>query len=85
MKRIRTAISNWLDRQDERWRALPLHRQQRYTMYFFAAYLLLTAAVFLKIWYDMATSGSRMFIEHIHSPVRKKEALPPNCTHYQTN
>lgn len=65
-------MDRWFDKQDERWRALPLERQRRYTLYLFAGYLLLTAGVILKVCYDMAKSDNKMVIEHIDNPVLKK-------------
>lgn len=76
METIRTTIQRWLDRHDKSWRALSLERQRSYTLYLFLAYLLLTAVVILKVWYDMVKSDNRMAIEHIDNPVRKKESPP---------
>jgi hypothetical protein len=73
MKTIRINIDKWFDKQDKNWRALPLKRQRRYTLYFFAGYLLLTVVVIFKVWYDTGKPNSSMAIEHIENPVLKKE------------
>jgi hypothetical protein len=74
MKTIRINMDRWFDKQDERWRALPLERQRKYTLYLFAGYVLLTSAVILKVCYYMAKSDNKMVIEHIDNPVLKKES-----------
>jgi len=55
---------------------LPLRKQHQYTLYFFVGYLLLTAGVIYKVWYDTSTSGNDMVIEHIENPVLKKDEDP---------
>lgn len=72
MKTLRTSIDRWVEIQDKSWRALPLKRQRRYTLYLFLAYLLLTAGVIFQICYQMAESGNEMPIEHIENPVLEK-------------
>ncbi len=74
MKTIRTTIGRWLDKQDKSWRDLPLDTQRGCTLCLFSAYLLLTAAVVLKVCYDMAEPENRMVIDPIDSPMRKKES-----------
>jgi hypothetical protein len=74
MKTIRINVDKWFDKKDELWRALPLNKQRRYTLYLFSVYLLLTVGVILKVCYDMAKSDNRMVIGHIDNPVRKKES-----------
>lgn len=66
-------MDRYLDRLDERWRALPLRKQHQYTLYFFVGYLLLTAVVISKVWYDTKKSGNSIIIEHIENPVLKSE------------
>lgn len=80
MEKVRMYISNWLDRQDSSWRALSLEKQRRYTRFLFLAYLLLTAVIIFQLWCDAARSDSGLAIEHIDSPVPKREspALPPD-------
>lgn len=74
MKSIRIILAKWLEKQDKGWRALPPAKQRRYTLCFFLAYLLLTAAVVTKACCDMADPDGSMVIRHIDSPVRKKES-----------
>ncbi len=57
---------------NERWKSLSTDKQHQYTLYLFVAYLLLTAGVIFKIWYDTSKSGNHMVIEHIENPVQKK-------------
>ena len=84
MKKIRANIDSYFDKLDERWRTLPLRKQHQYTLYFFVGYLLLTAGVIFKVWYDTAKSGNDMVIEHIENPVLKKmKVLQDYRTHYQ--
>jgi hypothetical protein len=71
MKSLKTTIDKWLDKQDKRWQALPVKKQHRYILYFFAVYLLLTAIVIAKIWDDARTSQKSMVIEPIENPVLK--------------
>lgn len=67
-------MDRWFDKLDESWRALSLDRQRRYMLCLFLVYLLLTAVVILKVWYDTAKSDNRMVIEHIENPVLKNES-----------
>lgn len=67
-------MDKWFDKLDKRWRSLPVRRQHKFTLYIFAGYLLLTAFVILKVWYDMANSDNKMVIEHIENPALKKES-----------
>lgn len=76
MKTIRSNIDKWFDRPEESWQALPLYKQQRYILYFFGAYLLLTAGVIFKVFYDTARPEQSMNIEHIKNPVFKKKESP---------
>lgn len=69
-------MDRYFDQLDERWRALPVRRQHRYTLYFFIGYLLLTAGVIAKVWYDAGKSSGRMVIEHIENPVLQKKERP---------
>lgn len=76
MKNLRTNMDKWFDRLDERWQALPIGKQQKYTLYFFTGYLLLSAGVIFKVWYDTAKSDNNMIIKHIENPVLKKKESP---------
>jgi hypothetical protein len=76
MKNLRTTIDKYFDKLDERWQALPIQKQHQYMLYFFVGYLLLTAGVFGKIWYETSTSHNEIGIEHIKNPVLKKNESP---------
>ena len=69
-------MDKYFDKLDERWQALPVRKQHQYTLYFFVGYLLLTAGVIFKVWYDPSKSGNDMIIEHIENPVLKKNGSP---------
>ncbi len=71
MKKLKTNMDKWLDKQDKRWQALPIRKQHRYTLYFFAVYLLITAVVIAKILDDAGTSQKGMVIEPIENPALK--------------
>ena len=64
-------MDRYFDRLDDRWRELPVRKQHKYTLYFFVGYLMLTAGVIAKVWYDTGKSESDMKIEHIENPVLK--------------
>ena len=66
-------MDRYFDKLDERWQALPVRKQHQYTLYFFVGYLLLTAGVIFKVWYDTSKSGNDMIIEHIENPVLKSK------------
>ena len=76
MKKFRENMDRYFDRLDERWRELPTGKQHRYTLYFFVGYLLLTAGVVAKVWYDTRQSKNDMHIEHIENPVLKQNESP---------
>lgn len=67
-------MDRWFDKLDESWQSLSVRKQYKFTLYFFAGYLLLTAGVLFKVWYDMAKSDNKMVIGHIDNPVLKKES-----------
>ena len=70
-------MERYFDKLDERWRALPIRIQHKYMMYFFAAYLILTAGVLFKVWYDVGKPDNNMVvIGHIENPVLKKKEIP---------
>ncbi len=76
MKNLRKNIEKWFDSLDERWEALPIKKQHKYTLYFFTGYLLLTTAVIFKVWLDTVRSDNNMVIEHIENPVIEKKESP---------
>lgn len=74
MKNLRTAISNWFDKLDGQWRAMPARKQHRYTLLLFSGYAILSVAVLLKVCYDVAKSDSTLTIEHIENPIRQNKS-----------
>lgn len=69
-------MDRYFDRLDDRWRELPVRKQHKYTLYFFVGYLMLTAGVIAKVWYDTGNSENDLKIEHIENPVLKKRESP---------
>ncbi|STZ27258.1 Uncharacterised protein [Myroides odoratus] len=69
-------MDRYFEQLDERWRALPVRKQHKYTLYLFLGYLVLTAGVIAKVWYDTGKSENDMHIEHIENPVLKKKESP---------
>ena len=76
MKKLRATIADYFDKLNDRFSALPLRKQKQYTLYFFVGYLLLTAIVICKVWYDAGKSYKNIDIKHIESPVLKKKEAP---------
>lgn len=74
MKNLRTTISNWFDKLDGQWRAMPVAKQHRYTLLLFAGYALLSVIVLLEVCYDVAYSDNTMTIEHIENPIRQNNS-----------
>lgn len=74
MKNLRTTISNWFDKLDGQWRAMPVKKQHRYTLLLFLGYALLSVVVLLKVCYDVAHSDNTMTIEHIENPIRQNNS-----------
>lgn len=72
MKNIGTRINNWFEKLDGQWRAMPVKKQQRYTILLFISYALLSTIVILKVCYDVSKSDSSLIIEHIKNPVIQK-------------
>ncbi|MEA1849926.1 nitrogen regulatory IIA protein [Chryseobacterium sp. MHB01] len=73
MKILRANMDRYLDKLDHRWRTQPIRKQHQYTLYLFVGYLLLTAGVSCKIWYDTSKSDNDMVIEHIENPVLRSK------------
>ena len=76
MKKIRADMDSYFDKLDKRWKELPVESQHKYTLYLFAGYLLLTAGVIGKVWYDVSQSHNDMIIDHIENAVLKKSEIP---------
>ena len=72
MKKLRANMDRYFDKLDERWQALPVRKQHQYTLYFFVGYLLLTAGVIFKVWYDTSKSGNDMIRAYRKSCPQKK-------------
>ncbi|EHO07005.1 MULTISPECIES: hypothetical protein [Bacteroidota] len=72
MKNLGTRINNWFEKLDGQWRAMPVKKQQRYTILLFISYALLSTIVILKVCYDVSKSDSSLIIEHIKNPVIQK-------------
>lgn len=72
MKNLGTRINNWFEKLDGQWRAMPVKKQQRYTILLFISYALLSTIVIIKVCYDVSKSDSSLIIEHIKNPVIQK-------------
>ena len=72
MKKLKENMDRYFNKLDECWKLLPVGKQHQYTLYFFVMYLLLTAGIIFKVWYDTSKSGNEMVIEHIENPVQEK-------------
>ena len=73
-------MDRYFDRLDERWRVLPIQKQHQCMLYFFVGYLLLTAGVIGKVWYETSKSRNDIGIEHIENPIHKKKMkVLQNC------
>lgn len=73
MKNIRKNIERWLENLDKGWEQLPLEKQHQYILCFFTVYLLLTAWIIFKIWYDTRKFHHTIVIEHIENPAHKEK------------
>jgi hypothetical protein len=76
MKKLRTTMDRYFDKLDERWRVLPIQKQHQCMLYFFVGYLLLTAGVISKVWYETSKSRNDIGIEHIENPIHNKNESP---------
>lgn len=75
MKKLRKNIDGFYDRMDNRWRAMPVGKQRRYTLYFFAGYFLLTVGVLLKVWVDTCSSAHQSGMKSIERPSHLQDTL----------
>jgi hypothetical protein len=71
MKNIRTSISNWEERLEDHWIALPRKGQRKIILHCFVAYILITAVAIVQVWYEVHKSAKDIQMEHI-SPLPKK-------------
>lgn len=69
-------MDRYFDKLDERWRVLPIQKQHQCMLYFFVGYLILTAGVIGKVWYETSKSHNDIGIEHIENPIHKKNESP---------
>jgi len=76
MKKLRANLDRYFEKLEERWQAMPMRKKHQYTLYFFIGYLLLTAGVICKVWYDTSKSENDMVIKHIENHVLKKNGSP---------
>jgi len=65
MKKLRANIDQWLDRLDKNWEAMPIKRQHQVILYFFTAYVLLTAVVIFNVCRDTVEAKNSLAVEHI--------------------
>ncbi|MFH6988448.1 nitrogen regulatory IIA protein [Flavobacterium collinsii] len=78
MNKLRANINQWLEGLDRNWEAMPIKRQHQVMLYFFAAYVLLTAVVIFNVCRDTAYARNNMAVEHIENPVSAgKESAAP--------
>lgn len=76
MKKLRANIDQWLERLDKQWDEMPIRRQHRIILYFFAAYALLTAVVIFNVCRDTATARNSLNVEHIENPAPQGKESP---------
>ncbi len=78
MEKPRINIEKYLNQLDSRWQDIPISKQRKYIVYFFAGYLVLTVAVICKVCYD-TKRDNRIKIGHIENPVTstKKHSEKP--------
>ncbi|MBA5793477.1 nitrogen regulatory IIA protein [Flavobacterium sp. xlx-214] len=68
MKEIRTKVSQYFDQLNTHWKSLPIQKQQHYTLYIFIIYLILTAGLICKIWFDAGTY-KEIALEQFENPI----------------
>ena len=73
MKKLRANIDHWLDGLDRNWDAMPIKRQHQVILCFFAAYVLLTAAVIFNVCRDTALARNNIAVEHIQNPAQPEK------------
>jgi flagellar basal body-associated protein FliL len=72
MKNIRTSISNWEERLEDRWVTTPRKDQRKIILYCFIVYILITAVAIVQVWYEVHKSQKDVQMEHI-SPLPKNK------------
>lgn len=76
MKKLRADIDQWLEGLDKHWEAMPIKRQHQVVVYFFAAYVLLTAVVLFNVCRDTAEARNSLAVEHIQNPAPSAKDRP---------
>ncbi|OXA78944.1 hypothetical protein SAMN05444397_10821 [Flavobacterium aquidurense] len=76
MNKLRANIDQWLEGLDKNWEEMPIKRQHQLLLYFFAAYVLLTAVVIFNVCRDTVYARNKMAIEHIDSPASAEKESP---------
>ena len=76
MKNLRTSINSWFGKLNEQWRAMPVKKQQRYTLLLFSVYTVLSIVVLVKVCYDVAKPDNTNEIDHIENPVIRQDKSP---------
>ncbi|AIL46970.1 nitrogen regulatory IIA protein [Elizabethkingia anophelis] len=69
MKKIREKIDTYMDNLDNRWKALPVGQQRRYTILLFAGYLVVMMGAVFQALYEAGITDSKITIERIKNPV----------------
>lgn len=83
--KIRDSISQWMDKQEVRWQALPRERQRQYTVLLFAAYVAISIGVYLSYWHDVSSAKKVIEFRHIENPVlHSKPPITEKDTNSQT-
>jgi flagellar basal body-associated protein FliL len=72
MKNIRTSISNWAERLEDRWVTTPRKDQRKIILHCFIVYILITAVAIVQLWYEVHKSKKDIQMEHI-SPLPKNK------------
>ena len=75
MNKLRANINQWLEGLDRNWEAMPIKRQHQVILYFFAAYVLLTAVAIFNVCRD-TDARNNIAIEHIESPASAGKESP---------
>lgn len=71
-------MDEYFEKEDIRWRSLPLGKRYNYFLYSFLGYLILTTVVFFKVFYDKGKSNHRLVMEQIENPfLKNKESAIP--------
>jgi hypothetical protein len=77
MKKLRADIDQWLDQLDKHWDAMPVKGQHKVILYFFTAYVVLTAVVIFNVCRDTAHAQNSLAVEHIENqnPIGKESSV----------